>query len=769
MKLKRFQQDVSTAIVNRYKDFINHEDRPGTKKREYPFFQSLAAITGSGKTPMLAQAIAQIRLEVGYSIEPLILWMTKSKVVVNQTYYNFIKGGKYENLLQGFEILNVKDFNLSLLSKNKPIILTLTTASFNNRDQEQGNLNLFKVSEDLFGNTSAWESIKNRNVEGKRRPLIIVYDEGHNLTQQQTELLESLSPEGYLVSSATLQFPYDFNRDVILPFKSWAEKFGKENYDCVTVNTNDVVQEQLIKKHIQFDGTTSSMEVCISNMIEQWRFLKEQSKDLNINPKAIYVCNTNIGDDGEKDDDSKPFNLREAPPIKIWRYLVNDLKINPQTIAIYTSELRVSDFPNNFNLFGKGDEDFIKFTSGNFQHIIFNQSLQEGWDDPECYLAYIDKNIKSKIKISQIIGRVLRQPNAQHYNKDGLNTAHFYIRVDRKETFNESIQEAQKSLGGVSLPSYSNNFDDSGQKIQLVDLSPRFKVDIGYVGLDFESIKAPINKIIKELTTYEETDSSAYANAEIFSKTLTLSENFKQTDLRIESDNKYKTRKVKLNWLIDLRLREKSSRLLNITETNSQEFRKHVSFGSMIDKLIISKAEEAYKYFVSHAKLDYMADDAFVFDKIKVKKNSLKIFQNSLYEGYSDFNSFELEFAEELDKTNNIWHRNSSRSGYSIPLLDIGDTQNFYTDFLVWKDDLIFSLDTKGAHLLTDALRRKLFDIKEGRTTKILTRFIAKGKYKTIKEKYSQDGYTVWIFRENQEVPIICETIQEAVEQSLYE
>ena len=55
----------------------------------------------------------------------------------------------------------------------------------------------------------------------------------------------------------------------------------------------------------------------------------------------------------------------------------------------------------------------------------------------------------------------------------------------------------------------------------------RFEVEIGHVGLDFENLKKPINKIIKELTTYEETDSSAYANAEIFSKTLTLSEGVK--------------------------------------------------------------------------------------------------------------------------------------------------------------------------------------------------------------------------------------------------
>ena len=35
-------------------------------------------------------------------------------------------------------------------------------------------------------------------------------------------------------------------------------------------------------------------------------------------------------------------------------------------------------------------------------------------------------------------------------------------------------------------------------------------------------------------------------------------------------------------------------------------------------------------------------------------------------------------------------------------LLSEGDTASFYPDFIVWKEDLIYCLDTKGGHLLTD-------------------------------------------------------------------
>lgn len=48
--------------------------------------------------------------------------------------------------------------------------------------------------------------------------------------------------------------------------------------------------------------------------------------------------------------------------------------------------------PSNFNLFSGGDNDYEEFIAGNYRHIIFNQSLPEGWDDPSCYFAY-DKDM----------------------------------------------------------------------------------------------------------------------------------------------------------------------------------------------------------------------------------------------------------------------------------------------------------------------------------------------------------------------------------------
>lgn len=102
--------------------------------------------------------------------------------------------------------------------------------------------------------------------------------------------------------------------------------------------------------------------------------------------------------------------------------------------------------PENLHFFVGGENDYSKFISGNYKHIIFNLSLQEGWDDPECYLGYIDKNMGSRIQVEQIIGRVLRQPGAKHYSDFRLDTCLFYINV------------IQKGFSRISYRKYKQNF-----------------------------------------------------------------------------------------------------------------------------------------------------------------------------------------------------------------------------------------------------------------------------------------------------------------------
>lgn len=232
-----------------------------------------------------------------------------------------------------------------------------------------------------------------------------------------------------------------------------------------------------------------------------------------------------------------------------------------------------------------------------------------------------------------------------------------------------------------------------------------------------------------------------------------------------------------LRWLIAARIREISHRVLNITDTAGKMFDVPVHFGSQIDRLVIDAAQKAVRLYREHASLDYNHEAEVSFPPMWIRPSKAVSFDHAVFEKYSGLNDFELMFARALDALplrrqykGMIWHRNpSSDGGYVIPLLDDGETANFYPDFIVWHKDLVYCLDTKGRHLLDEAVRRKLFDIKEGRTTKLVTRFITKGKQSSVNEKPIRDGYTVWRFKDNREYPVPCDSPDEAAEKALEE
>lgn len=787
LELKVFQSDAAQTIADRYAFFANHPYRPRKGRKPRPFFQALSALTGAGKTPILAQSVALMRAH--FSAEPIVFWMSKAKSVVAQTYTNFSAGGKYSEIIDGFDVINVSQLIPPLISDSTtPLLIMTTTGLFNNKDQSEGALNIYKRDQDLFGNQSPWERLIERSDNGKRRPLLIVYDEGHNLSQQQSELLAELEPDAYLLASATLKLPESFNKSVIQHIRLWVDDAidGTESFKALSavdsqgkpdvqrfittaVNSEKVVDAQLVKKSIQFDGTTAPMERCLDDLTKRLNVLQEEidSRGLNFKPKAIYVCKTNITDDGEKDDHTKPFAHRKAPPIRIWRYLVEEKGIDPKSIAIYANLVFVDgNKPEEVNLFSKGDNDFDDFQAGDYQHIIFNLSLQEGWDDPACYLAYIDKSMGSSIQVEQIIGRVLRQCGATHYDNPLLNSAHFFIRVDNQSVFSDAIGTVKAKLQAEGAPiEIVDNFggSDSGAE----DLKPKegIEVSLCHVNVDAEAACERIAEIISEFPTFVEGSIDTIGQAHTAKQIIDL-KSLGNDDGGPNWTVDGHTNPVRIRWLLTTALRSRSNRALAVADFQHSKFDVRVQVQSNANKSAEKLAREIVTAYYQHAELVYETLRPFQFGTLRVPKTA-PVFSNSLYERYAGFNKFELAFAQVLDQAGPIWHRNLSSGGFHIPLLSEGDTASFFPDFIVWKENLIYCLDTKGGHLLSDAVARKLFDIQDGGKTKVHVRFITEGKQNELRGKAVKGGYTVWRMKSGSPTPIHVEDLEKAVKECL--
>ena len=787
LDLKVFQTQSAKLIADRYAFFANHPFRPRKGYQPRPFFQALSALTGAGKTPILAQAVALMRGH--FTAEPIVFWMSKAKSVVAQTYTNFSPGGKYSGIIDGFRVINMSQLTPQYIAdSSSPLMIMATTGLFNNRDQSEGALNIYKRGNDLFGDQSPWDRLIQRSDNTKRRPLLIVYDEGHNLSPQQTELLAELQPDAYLLASATLKLPDNFNKSVIRHIKLWVEddvddkpalklldalndqgEPDAQRFITTAVNSVEVVEAQLVKKAIQFDGTTAPMEKCLDDLMRRLNILDEEiaNRGLSVKPKAIYVCKTNIADDGEKDDHTKPFEHRNAPPIRIWRYLVEEKGVSPKAIAIYANLTFIhGNKPDAVNLFSKGENDFDDFQAGNFQHIIFNLSLQEGWDDPACYLAYIDKSMGSSIQVEQIIGRVLRQYDAKHYENPLLNSAHFFLRVDSQSVFTDAIRGVKAKLQAEGAPIEIVESFGNG-KAGADDLHPKddVQVNLHHIYADSGPALERIAEIIGDFPTFAEGSIDTIGQAHTASQVVELVEPGKD-DGAIEWKTVGNTNPVRLRWLVNTSIKSRSSRALAAIDLKDSKFDVRVQVQSTANKHAEKLASEVVEAFYQQCDLVYGSERLFHFGILRVPKKGIS-FTNGLYERYAGFNNFELLFANALDKVGNIWHRNPSSGGYPIPLLSEGDTASFFPDFIVWKGNLVYCLDTKGGHLLTDAVARKLFDIQDHGKTKVLVRFITVGKQSKLREKATRGGYTVWKMKSGSPTPIYMDNLDKAVKECL--
>jgi type III restriction enzyme len=668
-------------------------------------------------------------------------------------------------LLADYDRSDVENENLSLL-------YLATVGTFNQRSKDKSSLRLFRSDIDN-ADSSTWDALKARLTEtGTRRSLVIVYDEAHNLTDQQTGLLMELEPDALLLATATPKLPQAIAK-VTADLK---HDLGWTDAELTTyVKSGDVVDAGLVKRRVLLGGYQAGMHETIDDLVTDMADADKAVHDLGLSltPKAIYVCRTNIveGNALKNDNPKRPFAQREAPPILIWNYLVSEKGIDSATIAVYTSALKFDKDhppPTDFVHFKGGDADYANFISGSFRHIIFNLGLQEGWDDPECYFAYIDKSMQSNVQVEQIIGRVLRQPNATHFEAEVLNTAHFYVRVDAKGIFTDIVNEVGKRIAG-ELPEVQFTAYDPKQRNRPMAKAPSRLLKVPHVYRDPSAALDPIDDIITALIDFRGDSSENVRGSG--AKALVQQRVGSDSDAEVEWVERDHGNAVSARWVFQTTVRRQFPLALEVTRSDDPKFDARIELGSPADELIRKTASDVVATYLENVVLKQRAHNPYVVGEVFVDPSTAKPFNNSLHGAYSGLNkTLELPFAEELDALGVTWCRNPSRSGFGIPLLSLGQSKTFYPDFLVWKGNNVFALDTKGEHILESELGRKLLAIAPHPKVrqKFHVRLISAGCWDAHPQRTSGEGFTVWTLgHANALKPVHCPTMSQAVKTSL--
>jgi type III restriction enzyme len=774
IELLEFQRHAVDTIADRYAEYWEDPAITGRRHtlRAVPFFQSLASITASGKTVMLAAAVADIA--AGLPIKPVVLWISRGKVVVEQSYMNLAEGGKYHHLLgEDAEVRQLAEYDKADVAEvNRLLVYFATAGTFNQKDKEQGSRLIYKCDIDNT-DQSTWDSLKYRlNQQGQRRALLVVYDEAHNLSDQQIDLLLELDPQALLLASATMRLPARLAAEI----QELKAKTGHNNNSWLVteVDARAVADAGLVKSTVLLAGYKSPMEETLDALIDDLRQAEADAAAYGLPgmPKAIYVSQTNIveGNAYQTDNPKQPFAQRQAPPILIWRYLVEHHGVDPTSIAVYCTLKfdRIYPPPDDFYLFKGGDNDYRAFVAGNFQHVIFNLSLQEGWDDPLAYFAYVDKSMDSRVQVEQIIGRVLRQPGMQHYPSERLNTAHFYVRVDRNAVFDALISDVGKRL--LSEAPAVKLVPKSPGKRKPTELQPREIRTVPRTAYDTTEAIMPIKQLMVQFTDYRgDTRNTEGAGAR---RLTTHAIGAGQVDT--ESEAQWETYKrsniVSARWLFTREVQRLFQNALGIAPPSDSKFDALVGIGSPAHAHIQTLAQQVVETYLDNVYLKQRRPDPYVVGPQLIRTDEMLPFKNSLHEGYDGLNPLEQSFAEELDRLGLKWCRNASRSGYGIPLVTPGTTRTFYPDFLVWRDDDVFAIDTTGGHLLPEKAARKLLAIQapSRSTSRVIIRFVSKGRWSSDVQQDHAEGFTIWKLSPNQERRAIhVEDLETAVAQSV--
>ncbi|WP_166880622.1 hypothetical protein [Salinibacterium sp. ZJ450] len=741
ISLFRFQEIAVAQISERVRLYLEDPVFGGRNKSKHqvPFFQALSALTGAGKTAILAAAVSRIASEM--PTPPIVLWLSMRSAVVEQSYRNLAHGGKYHHLLE---------MPVAWLSEYSPddvggietaLMYCATVGTFAQRDREDGNLRIYKSNIDTM-EQSTWTALMERlDHQRRRRPLIVVYDESQNLSDLQIDLLLDLEPDVFLPASATLRYPARLDRELDV---LRAHEFTDD--ELVTrVVTKDVVDSELVKPQIVLEGYNSPMEEAVSALVASLRETEREAQELALEfrPKAIYVSDTNVVADnpGEMDDPRQPFDQRQAPPVKIWRYLTEKCGVDPSQIAVYAN-LNVDreyPLPEEFVLFQGGDGDYASFSEGSYQHVIFNLRLQEGWDDPSVYFAYIDKSMGSTVQVTQIIGRVLRQPGATHYSSELLNTAHFYVRVDKNEVFSGVISEVERELG--SDPGGIKIITSSDRRTALESYPPLVDLYVPLTGIDSRQAIPLIQRRMENTPDFRlDTVNTRGTGAHRTVKQKVGSSAETEEWQTIEQSSSASVR-----YIFQRELQRQFKSVIGTINWADPKLDAVVDMGSPAYYTICELATNVVDDFTKGSRISQRKDNPYKAGTVLARRDEIVEYNNSVHRGYAGLNSEETRFALALDESGLRWARNPDRLGYGIDLVTPGPTQKFYPDFLLWTANRVVCIDTKGQHLVHETAKRKLLNTRyPGVGPRLDIQFVSLGQYNGKLEKRGSDGATAW-------------------------
>ena len=398
--------------------------------------------TGGGKTLLAAYSVGIAAREYLTAANPMVLWLVPSTAILDQTI-NALKteGHPYRAAL-------AKDFNRNFTVMTKAealamsradatggaVVIVTTIQSFRREDDTgKENPEGLKVYEDAgalmdhFANLTDEQAGPLELVEGTNRPIaslanllrlhrpMVIVDEAHNSRSDLSfRTLARFSPSLILELTATPQTEHNPTR-------------GKHASNILySVSAAELKAEEMIKMPIRLTTDadwikTVGAALDSQRMLEEAAKAEEQETKEYIRPIVLFQAQSALATD--------PHRLTWQ---KIEKHLTDDQRIPKEQIAVHTGARKDLDAI-----------DDIRDPKCPVRYIITVSKLKEGWDCPFAYVLCSMADQVSPVAVEQILGRILRMPNAKRKRRDALNQSYAYI-VSR--SFDTTAQQLKTGL-----------------------------------------------------------------------------------------------------------------------------------------------------------------------------------------------------------------------------------------------------------------------------------------------------------------------------------
>ena len=432
--------------------------------------------TAGGKTLLAVSSLSKIFTTYLNRSTGFVLWIVPSEAIYIQTKRQLNdRRHPYRQLLD-----NLSGNKVKFMEKTTPLhsadiennlcVMLLMLQSSNKQNRET--LKIFQERGDVHGFTPAQDNQQAHQLAKESIPNLDMYqftDSVFPWVQVKDSLgnaLRIINPvvvldEGHkAISELAFETLYGFNPSFVLELtatpKDVRERGGAKPQQAryqnilVEVSGSELYREDMIKMPINLDSRQNpDWRNTLSVSLERLNELAGEANTLYSNQNR-YIRPIMLVQVERTGSDQRDGNHVHAEDVKEW--LMNTGGLVEAEIAIKTSSQNDLKNPENIDLLDQANRVRV---------IITKQALQEGWDCPFAYVLCSLAASSNRAAMTQLIGRILRQPGARKTGIEALDQC--YVVTHHTET-NRVVEAIKDGLekGGMGDLALEISLDTKG-------------------------------------------------------------------------------------------------------------------------------------------------------------------------------------------------------------------------------------------------------------------------------------------------------------------